>query len=700
MLIKWATENDLPAWYALATEVSHIFQHQHPGCTGKQYTKHQPSHADMGAELKANRSGIGSVNRREMLTAVDNKTGNNMGFICFSRKENSITWFAVSEKYRRKGVGDRLLKTAMRQLDTTKDITVCTFSADYPQGAAARTLYIKYGFIVEKPTEHNGLPRCEMKRPASHDPMTLDEAMQIMVDEITLTLNENEPSIYCFGSVINDDFKLGWSDIDIVVLTRDEITQSQADNLVGLRQNMLERYPSNPYFRLFEGGMLSEDAFINGANERTVYWGTSGQRITDSYKLDSFSMAELLNCGILLHGNDIRNKMTYPHYSQMRDDIVCHIKAAREHGISIGWLLDISRGIYTLRTGNIISKTAAGQWALDNGLCPNSDAMMRAVTIRKEPHKYINDERRIDNAVIQQFCDVADGEFIKTAQILAENELKRMGFEPTTLALIQNKDGIAVWRKTAGNMSYVMKCFDNAEYRREIDNYQTLISLGVPTLKVIAHTNCSIILEDIHQSIYRLGVAEDMNSPKIATSIAMWYKALHKKGRGYSNLHQLYDECNCITQENLNMVMEATNTCNLHVWHVINRNFDKIKSAAMSMPRTLTYNDFYYTNLAVAGDEASAIMYDYNLLGKGYVYGDIRNVCNSLGNDAQAAFKSAYGNFDESEIVLDEIVCTLQSLIVACERDSFPSWAVDSLASVKDGRLLAAVDIFLGNDGR
>ena len=27
MLIRWATEKDLPAWYALATEVSEIFQH-------------------------------------------------------------------------------------------------------------------------------------------------------------------------------------------------------------------------------------------------------------------------------------------------------------------------------------------------------------------------------------------------------------------------------------------------------------------------------------------------------------------------------------------------------------------------------------------------------------------------------------------------------------------------------------------------
>jgi predicted GNAT family acetyltransferase len=121
----------------------------------------------MGAELAVKSSGKGAISRYEMLTAVEYMSGNNMGFICFSRTENSVTWFAVSEKYRGKGAGDRLLKTALRQLDTNKDITVNTFPADYPQGAAARALYKKHGFTEEKSIEHDGHPRCEMKRPAS-----------------------------------------------------------------------------------------------------------------------------------------------------------------------------------------------------------------------------------------------------------------------------------------------------------------------------------------------------------------------------------------------------------------------------------------------------------------------------------------------------------------------------------------------------
>jgi diadenosine tetraphosphate (Ap4A) HIT family hydrolase len=57
----------------------------------------------------------------------------------------------------------------MRQLDTNKDITVITFCDDYPPGVTARALYRHHGLTIETPTTHNGLPRIEMKRPASND---------------------------------------------------------------------------------------------------------------------------------------------------------------------------------------------------------------------------------------------------------------------------------------------------------------------------------------------------------------------------------------------------------------------------------------------------------------------------------------------------------------------------------------------------
>lgn len=231
-----------------------------------------------------------------------------------------------------------------------------------------------------------------------------------MTNKIMTVLADNQPTVYLFGSVVLNDFRLGWSDIDILVLTARGITGQQAETLVGLRQVLLEQYFSNPYFSLFEGGMLSVGAFLHNKDERTVYWGTSGQRITDSHKMDSFGIAELIDNGILLCGDDIRSEMIYPTYAQMCDDIIHHVAVARKHGVVVDWLLDIARGIYTIRTGKIIAKTTAGEWALEEMLCPDPNILRKAVQIRKEPLRYSKKDKIVKNAVIQRFADVLEGE--------------------------------------------------------------------------------------------------------------------------------------------------------------------------------------------------------------------------------------------------------------------------------------------------
>lgn len=524
--------------------------------------------------------------------------------------------------------------------------------------------------------------------------MNLNEAIKIMTNEIGSILANNKPTIYLYGSVVLDDFCLGWSDIDILVLTELEITEEQASKLLNLRQSLLEQYPGNSYFRLFEGGMLSLDAFLNNKKEHTVYWGSSGQRIADNYKMDSFGLSELLDSGVLLHGDDIRDKMIYPSYAQMRDDVARHVQAARKYGVDVGWLLDIARGIYTLRTGKILAKTAAGEWALKNNLCPDTDAMRKAIQCRKEVH--LKTERNIDNAIIQRFADVIDTEFANTVERFARSELQRMNIAYDTFSLIRNKDGVSVWRVNREIDSVVMKCFDKPEYRREIINYQLLNLLGIPTLEFIAHTDCSFVMEDIQRSKFRLATEEDTSDPKIAREIARWYKKLHQNGCEYANTHPMFDESDTITAENIKLIKEKTGTDRLPVWMLIEENLDTIRSAAMSLPRTLNYNDFYFTNLVVARDSSSALVFDYKLLGKGYVYSDIRNVCCSLGNDdAMNAFLTEYGNYDQSEKLVDDVVVSLYSLYIACQRESFPNWASDLLEQLKDGTLLLAVEKLL-----
>lgn len=241
------------------------------------------------------------------------------------------------------------------------------------------------------------------------------------------TLAGNEASVYLYGSLALDDFCPGWSDIDLLCLTREEISPVQAETLAALRQTLLADAPGNPYYRAFEGGMLALSTFQTGAPTRAVYWGTSGQRVTEHFCFDSFCMLELLDYGILLHGKDLRGALKRPSYQDLRRDVARHCETIRRYGASCGeslyaygWLLDIARGLYTLRTGGVIAKTCAGEWALQNGLCPVPGALETAVALRKNPALFQSDPalRALAGALgedVRRFNEVLENELTHTA---------------------------------------------------------------------------------------------------------------------------------------------------------------------------------------------------------------------------------------------------------------------------------------------
>lgn len=253
----------------------------------------------------------------------------------------------------------------------------------------------------------------------------MQQSIEIVKKRIIDILQGNRPSIYLFGSVAVGDFKSGWSDVDILCLNEIPMTRKQAEQLVNLRHVLLAEAPHNQYFRFFEGAFLTLSSLLNKANDTVVYWGTSGQRITDTYVLDALSTMQLLDSGIILYGDDIREFIKYPTSEDIRQAIIHHYNAIRRHAVhtgrslySVGWLLDIARCLYTLHTGKIITKTAAGQWAIDGALAPDIDVLQKAVQIRMRPDQYKDDVQVMDwaeslGAKVQEFADVLEKHIFK-----------------------------------------------------------------------------------------------------------------------------------------------------------------------------------------------------------------------------------------------------------------------------------------------
>jgi hypothetical protein len=268
------------------------------------------------------------------------------------------------------------------------------------------------------------------------------------------------------------------------------------------------------------------------------------------------------------------------------------------------------------------------------------------------------------------------------------------GISDGKIAELRLKDGVAVYRVTGKRSSYILKYLEKQADRREIENYRILQSLGIPTLRIVAHTDSALLMEDVEQSAtLRLGVEADMRDPQVMRQLAKWYKQLHAKGKAYVAAHGsgMYDETDAITLPNMAYVAMKTGTQSNPVWALLWENFEAFGKKAASVTRTLTYNDFYFTNLIVAKDASAAFMFDYNLLGKGYVYADIRNVTYALGKDAKEAFLAENGAVDPAEALFDSAASVLSTLYFACRRDIFPTWADGELEQIGNGALERAI---------
>ena len=261
------------------------------------------------------------------------------------------------------------------------------------------------------------------------------------------------------------------------------------------------------------------------------------------------------------------------------------------------------------------------------------------------------------------------------------HELRGYGLSYSDVSLIRNKDGVTVARVHCGEKTAILKFFENEVFRREIENYDILQRCGIPTIAVLGKSNRSLLLEDLESSgSYRLGRESDFEDTDVIRAIAGWYKTLHASGAGYVRQHGrgMYEEWDCFIRENIAAVRDRFGLAGLRGLDLLEENFALIRGRMDEAPRTLTYNDFYYTNLAVRKDGSEALMFDYNMLGKGCYVSDIRNVICWFSEENKNLFLSVYGEPDRDLMLLDEICSPVISLCSAMNRGIFPDWAKEA----------------------
>jgi len=152
MLVRWATKQDIPMWEALSNEYD-----QYISEIATDFGKWYPGFSDY-----MNRK----IEQYEAVVAMDRMSENCHGAIAFSHSHNRITFFAVSPKANHQETAERLLKVALRQLNTNQDITVNLPVGESTPLKSDRHHYERNGFRFVKEINLNGCPMAEMVRKA------------------------------------------------------------------------------------------------------------------------------------------------------------------------------------------------------------------------------------------------------------------------------------------------------------------------------------------------------------------------------------------------------------------------------------------------------------------------------------------------------------------------------------------------------
>jgi len=274
-------------------------------------------------------------------------------------------------------------------------------------------------------------------------------------------------------------------------------------------------------------------------------------------------------------------------------------------------------------------------------------------------------------------------------------DLRQLGLaeaDITSVEVICRRRINTVYRLRGAGTWYVLKWIEQPERSVELRAYELLARGGVPVLPYRAGER-ALLLEDLgHSPTWRLAEEGDMEREETGVAVAKWYRSFHDAGRQLlATMPGAFGGLRCEAEKVTAAAVQALrDRFNLPeaVIRQAAEQIDAIVQAVLRQPRTLNYNDFDWSNLALPRiGGAPAIVFDYHLLGAGMAYSDCRNVARCLRGRAREAFWEAYGAISELERVLDGPVTTLHALLQAAESPRLPTWAGALIEHVRDGTL-------------
>ncbi len=207
----------------------------------------------------------------------------------------------------------------------------------------------------------------------------VNEILTLLYSDVTDILQDQLMGMYLFGSLANGDFD-EHSDIDVLFVTRNEVSEEDFAALSGMhkRLNQLD----SPWGIQLEVSYIPRDALqrFDRTNNIHPHMDRGNDEILHrmAHETDWIVQRHLLReNGIAITGPDLKTlidpiapgalqKAVSDVLPLWVDPILANPMKIKARGYQSFCVLSLCRMLYTLRTGRILSKPRAAQWAMQN----------------------------------------------------------------------------------------------------------------------------------------------------------------------------------------------------------------------------------------------------------------------------------------------------------------------------------------------
>lgn len=196
--------------------------------------------------------------------------------------------------------------------------------------------------------------------------------MTVSSSNLSEILGDNLLSVILFGSAVMRDFHPGEGDLDFVVVTRTDLSDSDCKAIFDLHDRMRDGKMGQLAIQLegtyYPAAIISDPYHVKASG---CYVGTSRRnwRQIDSNKNSMMDYAIIRSIGMTCSGEEIRHLFYKPSYAELLDEIVrnldANIETCKEQN-SLAYALAMfhwaPRALCFVMTGEIVSKTKGALW--------------------------------------------------------------------------------------------------------------------------------------------------------------------------------------------------------------------------------------------------------------------------------------------------------------------------------------------------